>query len=56
MASREDALRGYIRSSKAADLFDAILDSSDPVWAEDELIRDLLAVVDADASSGERQS
>lgn len=43
---REDALRGYIRSSKAWDLMDSITTSDDPVWAEDEFIRDVLAHID----------
>lgn len=43
---REDALRGYIRSTRAWDLMDSITTSSDPVWAEDEFIRDALAVLD----------
>lgn len=43
---REDAIRNYIRSTKAWDLMDNITTDGDPVWAEDEFIRDLLVALD----------
>lgn len=43
MTDQHHALRSYLRSSKAHDLMEQVIGSDDPVWAEDEMIRDLLS-------------
>lgn len=58
MADTHGALRHYVRSSKARSLFETIMDSDDPVWAEDEFVNDVaqLAKRALDNMAGEWQT